>query len=59
MAELEAFLFIYGDPVSYNKAASVLKSDEAAVKAAATALKTELGREGRGLFLVENGDQIQ
>lgn len=58
-AALEALLFIYGDPISYKKAAEVLgiKVDE--VKKLAGQLRVQLQESGRGLVLVEHDDALQ
>ncbi len=58
-AQLEALLYIYGEPMEIKKIAKTLKTDEAKVREAAAALAEDMKAEGRGLFLVSDKDTIQ
>jgi len=68
IAQLEALLFIYGEPMATKKIVKILnhrKTDDRetvnaeAVKAALTALKEKLKDAGRGLELILSEDQVQ
>lgn len=57
--QLEALLFIYGDPLGFKKIAQILKAEETEVKEAVKILAEELEKEGRGLSLMRDKDKIQ
>lgn len=59
IAELEAMLFAYGEPVPLKKIALILKMNEAELREALAAMKEELAREARGLFLTMSDDAVQ
>lgn len=59
IAQLEALLFIYGEPMEFKKIAKTLKTSEEEIKSAADALGAELRNENCGLFLVRDGEKIQ
>lgn len=59
IAQLEALLFIYGEPMSYKKIAQVLKITEDEVKSAAKTLEENLKQESRGLSLTVDKEKIQ
>ncbi|MDP3901367.1 MAG: SMC-Scp complex subunit ScpB [bacterium] len=59
VAELEALLFIYGDPLTYKKISQILKITEDAVRELANALSTELFQDDRGLSLLMERGKIQ
>ncbi len=59
IAKLEALLFIYGEPMDYQKIAKTLKVEEAEARATAKTLAENLKAENRGLFLVEDKEKIQ
>jgi len=58
-AALEAFLFLYGDPVEISKVASFLGVKSAKVKEVAEEFARTLDISGRGLSLVFHGEKIQ
>ena len=57
--QLEALLFIYGEPMEFKKIAKILKATEEEVKSAADLLGEELRGDQRGLFLVRDKEKIQ
>lgn len=59
IAQLEALLFIYGEPLEIKKIAKTLKAAEEEIKSAIDALEAELRSENRGLFLVRDREEIQ
>lgn len=59
IAQLEALLFIYGDSLDFKKIAKTLKLTEAEAREAAKSLSEELGKENRGLFLIQDKDKVQ
>lgn len=59
IAQLEALLFIYGDALDFKKISKTLGADEEKIKEAAKLLSTELQKENRGLFLVQDKEKIQ
>lgn len=54
--KIEGYLFFKGEPVSLKELASVLGTDRASIRAAASVLGEKLS--GRGLVLVENDDAL-
>ncbi|MDD5431236.1 MAG: SMC-Scp complex subunit ScpB [Candidatus Pacebacteria bacterium] len=59
LAQLEALLFIYGEPIDFNKIAKILKISEDEVKNNLLLLEQELGRNERGLVLVHEKGRVQ
>lgn len=59
VSQLEALLFIYGDPLEFKKIVQILKAEEEEVRKAVKILAEELEKEGRGLSLMEDKDKIQ
>jgi len=59
LAELEALLFVYGEPLPLKKIAKLLKIKESAAGELVKELETSLAGEGRGLTLLKNGDRVQ
>ena len=59
IAQLEALLFIYGEPLEYKKIAKILNISTAEVKGAATELRSALENAGRGLTLVDQDEMLQ
>lgn len=59
IAELEALLFIHGEPISYKKIESVLKIDRDGCEAVIEELKKKLEDGARGLQLVLGNDKVQ
>lgn len=59
IAQLEALLFIYGEPLSYKKIAGILKIKEMEAKEAAEQLEKSMAGEERGLMLVKDKEKIQ
>lgn len=57
--QLEALLFIYGEPMEFKKIAKTLKTTEEEIKTAANLLEEELRGNQRGLFLVRDKEKIQ
>jgi len=55
LAELEALLFIHGEPISFAKIESVLKLETGACEALVAEMKKTLENDGRGLQLVVGG----
>lgn len=56
---LEAFLFLYGEPVALSRARKALGVSDEALAGALASLKESLAGENRGLQLIEDGDRIQ
>ena len=59
VAQLEALLFIYGEPMTYKKIAQVLKVKEDEVKEAVKIFEENLKQENRGLALTIDKEKIQ
>lgn len=59
LAELEALLFIYGEPMDFKKIAKTLKITEEEARGATGLLAEELRGDQRGLFLVRDKEKIQ
>jgi segregation and condensation protein B len=59
VAELEALLFIHGEPISYKKVESVLKIDKEECENVIAALKQRLEDDAHGLQLVVGNDKVQ
>jgi segregation and condensation protein B len=59
LAELEALLFIHGEPISLKKIESVLRLDAGAADPLIAAMKQSLETDGRGLQLVVGSDKVQ
>ncbi|GEM_PF-211325 len=59
VSQLEALLFIYGEPISVKKLAKTLGLKEAEVNRGLESLGGELAREERGLSLVQDKGQVQ
>jgi segregation and condensation protein B len=59
LAAFEALLFIHGEPLTYNKIASVLGIEKEAVDALVNELKTQLEQENRGLQVISDREKIQ
>jgi len=59
IAELEALLFIHGEPISYKKIESVLKVEREECESIIEALRGKLDDEARGLQLVVGNDKVQ
>lgn len=57
-ASLEALLFVYGEPISFAKAAAILKTDVGAVKEISVHIAEQLKTAHAGLQLVSVNDQI-
>src|SRR5689334_3170370 len=58
-AALEALLFIHGEALPKKKIMSVLDLSSDELEIALADLKTDLSREGRGLALMVNGNDVQ
>ncbi|MBI2024558.1 MAG: SMC-Scp complex subunit ScpB [Candidatus Harrisonbacteria bacterium] len=58
-AKLEAFLFIYGEPLEIKKIAKLLKTSEEEIRKTIKSLGEELTNEQRGLFLTEHENKVQ
>ncbi|MEK7195355.1 MAG: SMC-Scp complex subunit ScpB [Patescibacteria group bacterium] len=58
-AELEALLFVHGEPINLKKIGSVLELEKDGTKVVIDELKRLLENKGRGLALVSDGDKIQ
>ena len=58
-AQLEAILFLHGEPMAVAKIANLLKVSEVRVKAGLVELKEALQDSGRGLDLMVGGDRAQ
>jgi segregation and condensation protein B len=59
LAELEALLFIYGEPISFKKISEVLEIKEDEVLKLVEDLKLNLSQEDRGLTLLFLEDKVQ
>ena len=59
IAELEALLFIHGEPLPLKKIQSVLEVSKEEADRAIEGLEARLGEEHRGLALLKDGDKIQ
>lgn len=59
LAELEALLFIHGEPLAVKKARTILDIKPEEFDSVVAELKKRLEDEGRGLALVEDGEKIQ
>lgn len=55
LAELEALLFIHGEPISFKKIGSVLQIDDNECASLVAEMKKTLENDGRGLQLVVGG----
>lgn len=58
-AELEALLFIYGEPLEIKKLTKILNIKESELQEALLLLETDLNREERGLSLIQDKNKIQ
>ena len=59
VSELEALLFIYGEPIEQKKLAKILNLKEADLKEGINLLEAELNREERGLILIQDKNKLQ
>ena len=60
LAEIQAFLFYYGDPISKHKLAKHLSLKDVECADALSVLRSELEKNPNlGLMIFENGDEIQ
>jgi len=59
VAELEALLFIHGEPVSYQKIEKVLGLKKEECDSVVEDLKRRFEDRGRGLQLIKNKDKVQ
>ncbi len=59
LAELEALLFIHGEPLALKKAKAILGVEPEELGSIVSELKNRLENEDRGLVLVEDGEKIQ
>jgi segregation and condensation protein B len=59
LAAFEALLFIHGEPLTYNKIASVLGIEKEAVDALVNELRAQLEQENRGLQIISDREKIQ
>lgn len=59
LAELEALLFIHGEPITLKKIESVLRLDKEECEALVADMKKKLEDEGRGLQLVVSNEKVQ
>ena len=59
ISQIEALLFLYGEPMNYKKIAKTLGIPEGEIKTAISAFSSELAAENRGLSLIINQDQVQ
>ena len=59
LAELEAFLFIHGEPVTQNKIAAILDIKHEELNSVLSELKNRLEGEERGLTLIADEEKIQ
>ena len=59
VSELEALLFIYGEPIEQKKLAKILNIKEADLKEGINLLEAELNREKRGLTLIQDNNKLQ
>ncbi|MDZ4231546.1 MAG: SMC-Scp complex subunit ScpB [Patescibacteria group bacterium] len=58
-AQIEAILFVYGEPISLRQVASLTKANEKQVSEALEGLKETLRDDHRGLDLVIGKDEVQ
>ena len=58
-AELEALLFIYGEPLQIKKIGSILELKDGETRAVLEEFKRRLGSGGRGLTLIFDEDRVQ
>ncbi|MEX2054383.1 MAG: SMC-Scp complex subunit ScpB [Candidatus Colwellbacteria bacterium] len=58
-AQIEAILFVHGEPISLGRMASLTKASEKQLKEALESLKTSLMDGSRGLDLVLSKDEVQ
>ena len=59
ISQLEALLFIYGEPMDFKKIAQTLKVEESEIKSAADRLEESFKSDDRGLFLMRDKNKIQ
>lgn len=59
IAAFEALLFIHGEPLTYNKIASVLAIEKEKVAELVSELKVKLEAEDRGLQIISDKEKIQ
>ncbi len=59
LAELEALLFIHGEPLTRKKAKKILELTKEDLDSLVIELETRLSAEGRGLALVRDEEKIQ
>ena len=59
IAELEALLFLHGEPLTYKKIAAVLAIEESACAPLVSALQEKLQADDRGLHLVVDKEKVQ
>lgn len=58
-AQLEALLFIYGEPIDIKKMAGILAATEDEIKNGLALLEEELRRDERGLVLIQDKNRVQ
>src|SRR3989344_9385858 len=59
LAELEALLFIHGEPLTLKKISAVLGLEKKEVEQIIEEIKKQLETDSRGLTLVSDGEKIQ
>ena len=59
LAELEALLFIHGEPLTRKKAEKILEVSKEELESLVSEFETRLSAEGRGLTLVRDEEKIQ
>ncbi len=59
LAELEALLFIHGEPLARKKAEKILELEKENFDSLVSELEKRLSAEGRGLALVRDNEKIQ
>jgi len=59
LASIEAILFVYGEPISVERIAKILKTEDQAVKSALDVLAKNFENENRGLKLIFSKDKVQ
>lgn len=59
LAELEALLFIHGEPISFAKVESVLRLEKGECDALVSEMKKTLENDGRGLQVVVGDKKVQ
>lgn len=59
LAELEALLFIHGEPISFKKIESVLQIEAGTAESLVAEMKQALETDGRGLQIVVGNDKVQ